>query len=490
MPLVSKTFADIITFARSTNASYFNAAGVLTNAAAGEPRLDYNPSTLAAQGLLIEESRANQIRNNTMVGAVASVARNIGTISSVSRSASATVVVAATGHTVSIGDGITVSGATPAAYNGTYAVSAVVAGVSYSYVVASSATDSASGYAVSVMSPGTAPTNWTASPGSTLGSQIVGTGTESGITYADIRWFGTNTSGVSQFPAIFFETGSGIAATPSQTWAESLYVRLAAGTTTSCALSFHDYDSGVAFLRSNTISGGTVTPTAGALSTSRLSGAATTGASTAFARPLIAATVLNGASIDITLRIGLPQLEQGAFATSVIPTSTIALTRAADVASVNTLSPWYNASEGTLYAEYNIPYALTTGSGPRFFALVGTGGPSVDEMPLFTNQVAGKAASFNAFAASVNAGRIDSTPAFVANTVTKAAAGYAANNRAVTANGAAPTTSSTVYTVPTITIARLGSQDSFGNNALNGWLRRLTYYPRKLSDAELQTLTT
>ena len=489
MPLVSKTFSEIITFTRSTNASYFNAAGTLTNAAAGEPRLDYNPATLAAQGLLIEESRTNQIRNNTMVGAVASVARNIGTISSVSRSASATVVVAATGHTVTMGDGITVSGATPAAYNGTYAVSAVVAGVSYSYVVASSATDSASGYAVSVMSPGTAPTNWTASPGSTLGSQIVGTGTESGITYADIRWFGTNTSGVSQFPAIFFETVSGIAATPSQTWAESLYVRLAAGTTTSCALSFHDYDSGVVFLRSNTISGGTVTPTAGALSTSRLSGAATTGASTAFVRPLIAATVLNGASIDITLRIGLPQLEQGAFATSVIPTTTTALTRAADVASVNTLSPWFNASEGTLYAEYNIPYALPAGGSPRFFTLVGTA-PAIDEMPLLLSQAAGKAASFNAFTAGVNAGRIDATPAFVANTVTKSAAGYATNSRAVTASASTPVTSTTVYTIPTITIARLGSQDSSGNSALNGWLRRLTYYPRKLSDAELQSLTT
>jgi hypothetical protein len=142
-----------------------------------------------------------------------------------------------------------------------------------------------------------------------------------------------------------------------------------------------------------------------------------------------------------------------------------------------------------LYAEYNIPCALTSGSGPRIFALVGAGGPAIDEMPLFTSQAAGKTAAFNAFTASVNAGRIDATPAFVANTVTKAAAGYAANNRAVTANGAAPTTSATAYTIPTVTVARLGSQDPFGNNTINGYLRRVTYYPRRLTNAEIQTLT-
>ena len=42
-----------------------------TSSAYYGPRFDYDPSTLAARGLLLEGARTNSIRNNTMVGAVA-----------------------------------------------------------------------------------------------------------------------------------------------------------------------------------------------------------------------------------------------------------------------------------------------------------------------------------------------------------------------------------------------------------------------------------
>jgi hypothetical protein len=182
------------------------------------------------------------------------------------------------------------------------------------------------------------------------------------------------------------------------------------------------------------------------------------------------------------------QLEAGAFPTSYIPTTTTALTRAADVASVNTLSPWYNASAGTLYAEYNIPFALTSGVSPRLAALVGAGGAAVDELPLFLSQASGRAASANAFTGAVNAGRIDASASFAANTTTKATYAYASNDRAVTTGGSSPTLSTAAYTIPTVTTLRLG-QDGGGTNNINGYLRRIAYYPRRLSNAELQALT-
>lgn len=48
-----------VDFERASSATYFDSAGVLQTAATDVPRLDYDPDTLEARGLLIEEQRAN-----------------------------------------------------------------------------------------------------------------------------------------------------------------------------------------------------------------------------------------------------------------------------------------------------------------------------------------------------------------------------------------------------------------------------------------------
>jgi hypothetical protein len=176
------------------------------------------------------------------------------------------------------------------------------------------------------------------------------------------------------------------------------------------------------------------------------------------------------------------QLEAGAFATSYIPTTTTALTRAADVASVDTLSPWYNASEGTLYAEFGL-YAFTAGQSYRFTFSDGT----------TSNQIRSRLAPSGTTQARhevVNSGASTTlgSPATINLTLTKEAFAYATNDYAGVLNGGTPSTSSAV-TVPSVNVLQLGAAVGGASGFLNGYLRRITYYPRKLSSAQLQAIT-
>ncbi len=53
------TMPSGVTFTRASTAKYFDVSGTMQSAAANAPRWDYNPTSHALNGLLIEESRAN-----------------------------------------------------------------------------------------------------------------------------------------------------------------------------------------------------------------------------------------------------------------------------------------------------------------------------------------------------------------------------------------------------------------------------------------------
>jgi hypothetical protein len=405
MALVTKNFSDIITFTRASTATFFNSAGVLTSAAVNAPRFDYNPSTLAAQGLLIEESRTNSIRNNTMVGAVAGV----------------------------IGSG------------------------------------------------GAAPTNWSLDfPG--LTRQIVGTGTSNGITWIDLRFSGTTTN---TYGSLNLEGANIVSASNGQSWAHSAWVSVVGGSTAninSISLSANQYTITPTYL--STLTGTNIVSSVSATFSRFASTLTTNNASVAYVQPVVAFAWANGAAIDITLRIGLPQLEQGAFATSVIPTTTTALTRAADVASVNTLSPWFNATEGTLYTESQQLAAQTAALFPRIVA-VDDGSTNNAILHLWRTDTS----RLYANAVSSGSGQYDLGANGVTQTnVNKMASAFAANNFAASINGGSVLTDLAGVVPSGLTTLRIGR--SSGTDYLNGYLRRITYYPRRLANADLQAITT
>ncbi|MDR3606704.1 MAG: Ig-like domain-containing protein [Oligoflexia bacterium] len=168
-------------------------------------------------------------------------------------------------------------------------------------------------------SPGTLPTNWSLPLSSGLSYSVIGTGTEAGISYIDIQVSGTNTSGSWDYAGIFFDTSSAISASASQSWIISSYLKLVSGSLPSGTGLAVQYYNGGSYISNS--SANTVSPTSAGLSTQRFSYAVTTPASTTSVYPYLYFNVGPSAAVNFTLRIGMPQLELGTSASSVIATS-------------------------------------------------------------------------------------------------------------------------------------------------------------------------
>lgn len=179
-------------------------------------------------------------------------------------------------------------------------------------------------------SPGAVPTNWSIALDSGLSQQVVGTGTESGIDYIDIRIFGTP---VANSSGIRFEATNGCSVSLGQQWALSAFLRMTAGSTSGCSveLNMQGRTSGLV-TSSDSFATSPLSLSGASLASSRaqVSGSISD-SSTAYLLPQVLIVYSAGAPLDFTLRIGLPQLEQGATATSPIRTTGAAVTRSADV---------------------------------------------------------------------------------------------------------------------------------------------------------------
>lgn len=168
----------------------------------------------------------------------------------------------------------------------------------------------------------TMPTYWSANATNGIARTVIGNGTEDGVPYIDIRFNGTPTSTLPNASLIaFFESTTQIAAAQGQQWTNSVFMRVAAGDLTNVSalrlIVREDLVTGPGTGTSHTL---TVTvPTTGTLRSARLTQPfAVTNANTAFLVPQLVASYTAGLPIDFTLRIGAPQLEQQAVATSVM----------------------------------------------------------------------------------------------------------------------------------------------------------------------------
>jgi hypothetical protein len=402
------TLDDRITFTRASTATYFDKDGVLQSAAADEARFDYDPSTLAPRGLLIEEQRANLLLQSEDFSTTWAA-----TGSTVSTNATTAPSGAATADKLIANSAITVSSSSVSAF------------VRQDITKAASATT----YTFSVF----------AKAGEFDAIRIFARDNATSANNAVVSALLTNGTVLTAAAASGTFTNASVAITNVGNGWYRVALTFTSSTETAIRFIYAVNDS---------------------------------------------STTTGDASKGIF--IWGAQLEAGAFPTSYIPTTTTALTRNADAASMTgtNFSGWYNANQGTFFTEYQvIAIAPATAAQTLFHVSDGTASNAIQAYKRANADVSTR------FAVGVGGAANQaflSAGTFVA-TLSKFSGAYEIDNFAACLNSGS-VAADTSGNVPTVSQLDIGAQVT-GLNYLNGHIRRIAYYPTRLANSTLQALT-
>jgi hypothetical protein len=185
------------------------------------------------------------------------------------------------------------------------------------------------------------------------------------------------------------------------------------------------------------------------------------------------------------------QLEQGSFKTSLIPTEGSTVTRTPDNVSMvgENFSSWYNQDEGTVYTQFRCDnWNVSNNFGKVFTINEGISGVENNGFWIGNDANTSNSVRYRVRASGIN----QFGPANLIRTsnIVKSALSVKTSDFAVTIDGNTPTasTSGTLSTSMTnMTIGRdiVGIDNAF----LNGTISKLTYYPVRLTNSQLQNLT-
>jgi hypothetical protein len=177
------------------------------------------------------------------------------------------------------------------------------------------------------------------------------------------------------------------------------------------------------------------------------------------------------------------QLEAGAFPTSYIKTEGTAATRTADVVSITgaNFSSWYRQDEGTVFADY-------TTQSTNGFCFDATGSATSDR--IYLRYLATQHQLYVIDNGVTQASIYDTTAA--SSQSARVSVGMTANSFATYANGGGSRSNSLAQdasgTMPTLEKISIGTAFNAGSS-LNGTLRRLAFWPARLTDSTLQSIT-
>ena len=175
------------------------------------------------------------------------------------------------------------------------------------------------------------------------------------------------------------------------------------------------------------------------------------------------------------------QLEEGSFPTSYIKTEGSQVTRAADSAEITgtNFSEWYRQDEGTLFSVASREFDVPSGLFPACASIYDDGSNRIDQGWL-TNNVAG-------FVVVVDGVQQANIFAPDAQNTRRLANAFKKDDFASSVNGKTALTNSDGI-LPLVSELKIGAGYQ-GQNSLNGHIKKLAYYPARLPDATLQTLT-
>jgi hypothetical protein len=178
-----------------------------------------------------------------------------------------------------------------------------------------------------------------------------------------------------------------------------------------------------------------------------------------------------------TARVWGFQLEEGAFPTSYIPTTSATVTRAADVASItgSNFSSWYNQTEGTVFAEASAPAASAS-----IYAI--SNNTNNERIILDTGANTKRLIVSNGGTQQANI-----TRPYTYGTITKTSTAFVLNSFQIADSGSLGT-EDTVGTMPSVDRLNIGG-NATGTSPINGTIRRLTYWPTRLANTTLQQIT-
>jgi hypothetical protein len=333
-------------------------------------------------------------------------------------------------------------------------------------------------------SPGTSPTGWTlTTPPNGIARQVIGTGSEDGMPYIDMRFYGTpDTSGLW---AVYFHAIGAVPASPGQSWTGAMNVRLVGGSLTNM-----QFQQRVITRRADTGGVDLITPVfipqATRLAVNRVSATlASASATTASAQMGIGLSFTAGMPADVTLRIGAPTLAALSIAPPIILPAAGAQgnsTRAVDTLSLtgSAFTQRVNPTQGTIAVDVVMLRAIASNELARVLHLCdGTLNYTIDLYATGTRVNAqviwgGAGQGSTAGYPSAVGERVRYVLRWQPGSVRHAAMGNI--------YGAVTTT------IPTISQMWIGNR-SDAARPLNGYIERVAIYPYAVSDARLQSIS-